>query len=60
MKKLIYNQENIYPKQYLYYPNGKPKAELIHILSRKDCPRCYEKDRMNFTYGNKVYKRITE
>lgn len=57
-KELIFNQENIKPKKYLYYPSGLEKAELVHILKDGDCPACYEKKDNLFTDGNKVYKRI--
>ena len=57
-KKLIFNQENIDLKQYLYYPNGDKKAVLVHILKDGDCPACYEKEDNLFTDRNKVYQRI--
>jgi hypothetical protein len=57
-KQLKYNQENVEPKQYLYYPNGDKKAVLVHILKEGDCPKCYEEKENHFTDGVKVYKRI--
>ena len=57
-KKLIFNQLDIEPKQYLYYRNGQPKAVLVHILRDGDCPSCYERDGNLFTDGNKVFKRL--
>lgn len=57
-KKLKFNQENVEPKQYLYYPNGDKKAVLVHILKNGDCSACYEKDSRLFTDKNKVYQRI--
>ena len=58
MKDLEYNQIGIEPKQYLRYPSGIIKAELVHILKSDDCPSCYEKDRRNFTDGFNVWRRI--
>lgn len=57
-KDLVYNQENVFPKQYQYYPSGQEKAVLVHILSKGECSKCYEEDRMNYTDGNKVWQRI--
>lgn len=57
-RKLEFNRKNVEPRQYLYYPSGKPKAVLVHILKDGDCPSCYEKDSNLFTDGNKVYSRI--
>ena len=51
------NQEDIEPKQHLYYPNSQIKATLIHILDSGECPCNWEKDSMNYTDGNKVYRR---
>ncbi len=53
------NQEDK-PAQYLYYPNGKKKALLVHILGTNDCPQCWERELNHYTDGNKVYKRIIE
>ena len=58
MRELEFNQKDVEPKQYLRYPNGEPKAELVHILKPGDCPSCYEKDPMIFTDGVKVYRRL--
>lgn len=59
MKELVYNQEGIEPKQYLRYPSGIIKAELVHILkSNGECSHCYEKDPMNFTDGRNVWRRV--
>lgn len=54
---LVGNQEDKEP-QYIYYPNGEKKAQLIHLLGRGDCPSCWEKQKHVFTDGIKVYKRI--
>ena len=57
-KVLIFNQENVEPKQYIYYPSGLEKAILVHILKESDCSACYEKRDNLFTDGIKVYQRI--
>ena len=58
MAQLEYNQKDSENPEYLYFPGGKKKAVLVHILKPGDCPACYEKDPMNFTDGTKVYRRI--
>lgn len=58
-KKLVGNQEHLQERQYLYHRSGRPKAILVHILGRGDCPRCWEKQENHFTDGVKVYKKIT-
>jgi hypothetical protein len=57
-KVLAFNQENVEPKQYIYYPSGLEKAILVHILKESDCSACYEKKDNLFTDGKKVYQRI--
>lgn len=57
-RELVFNQKDIEPKQYLYYPGGQTKAVLVHVLKNGDCSACYEKEDNLFTDGKKVYQRI--
>lgn len=43
-----------------FYPNGKLKAKFMGYLKSGECPCNWEKEPMNFTEGNKKYKRVTE
>ena len=52
------NQENKEKRQYLYFPDGREKAVLVHILKDGECPCNWEKITHHFTDGSKVYKRI--
>lgn len=42
----------------LYYPNGKKKAVLVHVLRDGECPCKWEDKLHHFTDGKKVYKRV--
>lgn len=57
-KKLIGNKENVYPKKYVFDKAGRPKAVLVHVLGKGDCPRCWEKLHDHYTDGVKVYKKM--
>ena len=43
---------------FLYYPSGKKKAVLVHILGDNECPKKWEADGNHFTDGRKIYKRL--
>ena len=44
----------------LKYPNNTIKAKFMGYLKVDECPCNWEKNPMNFTEGNKKYKRVTE